>query len=313
MKRKCLILCCLLVLVLAAASCSSRAADTTAASNSRKGVSSEMIAMEEPAMVEEAANDYDDYEAGSGMVPSYNAERVVIKNADLSLIVIDPAAALETIGNMADEKGGFVVNSNIHKITSTTGKELPAGYITIRVPAEILDETLAEIKALVEDADTDILNESVSGQDVTSEVTDLESRLRNLESAESQLLDIMDNATDTEDVMSVFTELTSIRENIEVIEGQLKYYQESAKLSAISINLQAKEAVAPITIGGWRPSLTLQRAAQALLDGLKFIANALIWIVIFVTPIALVLGLPIYFIIKSAKKRRMKKKEEKKA
>jgi len=311
MKRKRLIICCLLVFLLAAASCSSKAADSITSSN-RQGVSSEMIAMEEPAMAKEAAYDYDDYEAGSGAVPSYNVERVVIKNADLSLIVVDPAAALETISRMAEEKGGFVVNSNIYKITSTTGKELPAGYITIRVPAEMLDDTLAEIKALVEDADTDILSESVSGQDVTSEVTDLESRLRNLESAESQLLDIMDNATDTEDVMSVFTELTSIREDIEIIQGQLQYYQESAKLSAISINLQAKEAVAPITIGGWRPSLTLQRAAQALIDGLKFVANALIWIVICIAPIALVIGLPIYFIIKSAKKRRMKKKEEKK-
>jgi hypothetical protein len=311
MKRKRLIMCCLLVFLLAAASCSSKAADSVMTS-SRQGVASEMIAMEEPAMAKEAAYDYDDYEAG-GAVPSYNVERVVIKNADLSLIVVDPAAALETISRMAEEKGGFVVNSNIYKITSTTGKELPAGYITIRVPAEILEDTMDEIKALVEDADTDILSESVSGQDVTSEVTDLESRLRNLESAESQLLDIMDNATNTEDVMSVFTELTSIREDIEIIQGQLQYYQESAKLSAISINLQAKEAVAPITIGGWRPSLTLQRAAQALIDGLKFVANALIWIVICIAPIALVIGLPIYFIIKSAKKRRMKKKEEKKA
>lgn len=270
-----------------------------------------MIAMEEPAMVEEAAYDYADYEAG-GAVPSYDVERVVIKNADLSLVVIDPTAALETISQMADEKGGFVVNSNIYKVTTNSGKEVPAAYITIRVPAETLDETLAEIKALVEDVDIDVLNESVSGQDVTSEVTDLESRLRNLQSAESQLLDIMANATDTEDVMSVFKELTSIREDIEVIQGQLQYYQESAKLSAVSINLQAKEAVAPITIGGWRPSLTLQRAAQALINGLKFIANALIWIVIFVAPIALVIGLPVYFIIKAAKKRRMMKKAEKK-
>ncbi len=212
---------------------------------------------------------------------------------------------------MANEKGGFVVNSYVYKVTSASGEELPAATVTIRVPAEMLDETLAEIKALVEDADVDILSESVSGQDVTSEVTDLESRLRNLQQAEAQLLEIMDNATDTEDVIAVFQELTSIREDIEVLQGQLQYYQESAKLSAISITLQAKEAVAPITIGGWRPSLTLQRAAQALVNGLKFLANALIWIVIFVAPIALVIGLPVYFIIKASKKRRLKKKAEK--
>jgi len=210
---------------------------------------------------------------------------------------------------MADEKGGYVVSSNVYKVTSASGEELPAATVTIRVPAEQLEETLVEIKALVEDADVDILSESISGQDVTSEVTDLESRLRNLQQAEEQLLEIMDNATDTEDVMAVFQELTAIREDIEVLQGQLQYYQESAKLSAIYINLQAKEAVAPITIGGWRPSLTLQRAAQALVDGLKFLANALIWIVIFVAPIALVIGVPVYFIVKASKKHRLSKKK----
>lgn len=304
MKRNHLIICFVLFAVLATA-CSSRAANSEAISD-EKAYRSDMIAMEAPAVAEEAS-----YDSEAGVVPSYDVERVVIKNADLSLVVTDPVTALETISRMANEKGGFVVNSYVYKVTSASGEELPAATVTIRVPAEMLDETLAEIKALVEDADVDILSESVSGQDVTSEVTDLESRLRNLQQAEAQLLEIMDNATDTEDVIAVFQELTSIREDIEVLQGQLQYYQESAKLSAISITLQAKEAVAPITIGGWRPSLTLQRAAQALVNGLKFLANALIWIVIFVAPIALVIGLPVYFIIKASKKRRLKKKAEK--
>ncbi len=301
MKKNRLIICFILVTVLVTA-CSAKAASSEAIYD-EKGYSGEMAAMEAPAINEVS---YD-----SGAVPAYNVERVVIKNADLSLVVVDPAAALDTISKMADEKGGFVVNSNVYKVTSASGEELPAATLTIRVPAEQLDETLAEIKALVEDAKVDILSESVSGQDVTSEVTDLESRLRNLQQAEEQLLEIMANATATEDVIAVFQELTTIREDIEVLQGQLQYYQESAKLSAISITLQAKEAVAPITIGGWRPSLTLQRAAQALIDGLKFIANALIWIVIFVAPIALVIGVPIYFIVKASKKRRSKKKAEK--
>ena len=303
MKRKRLFIS-LLLLVFSITSCS-MARSSSETVSSEKMYSADQVAMEEvPAVAEEAVY-------ASGAVPSYDVERIVIKNADLSLVVTDPVSALETISQMADEKGGFVVNSYVYKVTSSSGKELPAATITIRVPAEMLEDTLAEIKALVDDPNTDILSETVSGQDVTSEVTDLESRLRNLQHAEAQLLEIMDNATDTEDVMAVFQELITIREDIEVLQGQLKYYQESAKLSAIYINLQAKEAVAPITIGGWRPSLTLQRALQALVDGLKFLANAIIWIVIFVAPIALVIGLPIYFILKAAKKRRLKKKAEK--
>lgn len=304
MKKK-RILIGLILLAAAITSCASKAASYDTVESSGR-FEEEMVAMEAP-MADEGA-----YYKGDS-IQSTNAERIVIKNADLSIVVTDPIAALDSISGMAEQKGGFVVNSYIYKVTSSTGVELPAGNITIRVPAEQLDETLTEIKALVEDADIDVLSESVSGQDVTAEVTDLESRLRNLQQAEEQLLEIMDNATDTEDVISVFQQLTSIREDIEVLQGQLKYYQESARLSAIYVNVQAKEAVAPISIGGWRPALIFQRALQALIDGLKFLANALIWIVIFVAPIALVIGIPVYFIVKASKKRRKNKKSEKKA
>ncbi|HAF62320.1 MAG TPA: hypothetical protein DCK95_08340 [Anaerolineaceae bacterium] len=304
MKKK-RILVGLILLAVAVTSCASKQASDE--SESSRVMAEDMVAGMEAPTVEEAG--------GYGMVDTVkatNAERIVIKNADLSIVVTDPVSALDTIATMAEQKGGFVVNSYVYKVTYSSDVELPAGNITIRVPAELLDETLVEIKALVEDADMDVLSESVSGQDVTSEVTDLESRLRNLQQAEEQLLEIMDNATDTEDVMAVFQQLTSIREDIEVLQGQIKYYQESAQLSAIYVNVQAKEAVSPITIGGWRPSLTVQRALQALIDGLKFLVNALIWIIIFVAPIALVIGLPIYFIVKASKKKRKNQITEKK-
>ncbi|NMB60792.1 MAG: DUF4349 domain-containing protein [Chloroflexi bacterium] len=302
MKRKNLLIT-LLLFSLAAASCSSKAASPAMAVSSR-GVADEMMAAEAPAMEEKASGANDS-------VTSTDTSRIVIKNADISLVVEDPLSAVDAINQMAVDKGGFVVNSYTYKVTSSYETQLPAANITIRVPAELLDETLAQLKAMVGDPELDILSESVSGQDVTGEVTDLESRLRNLQQAETQLLEIMDNATTTEDVMSVFQQLTSIRGDIEVLQGQIKYYRESAQLSAISINLQSKEAVAPITVAGWRPSLVLQRAIQALVDGLKFLVNALIWLVIFVAPIVLIIGLPIYLIIRASKKRSMKKKAEK--
>jgi len=236
-----------------------------------------------------------------------DTERIVIKNASLSIVVPDPSSAMESITDMAEDMGGFVVNLNMYKTTTSQGLEVPTANITVRVPAEKLDQALKQIKDLVGDPEIDILNEDISGQDVTSEVTDLESRLRNLEAAEEQLLKIMDNATETEDVISVFRELTSVRGEIEVIQGQVKYYRESAQLSAISIYLQAKAALEPITIGGWQPGMEAQRALQALIDGGKFLVNMLIWLLIFVVPILAVIFLPIFFVIRFLKKRKQKK------
>jgi hypothetical protein len=263
--------------------------------------------MEEEAFyAEEAAMDSELSTEGAA-----GGERIVIKNADLSIIVTDPAAAMETIGEMAEGMDGFIVYSNLYKTTTSQGLEVPNANITVRVPAEKLEDAMAQIKALVEDAEVDIINENISGEDVTSQVTDLESRLRNLEAAETQLQEIMEDADETEDVIAVYRELTNVRGEIEVIEGQIQYYRESARLSAISVYLQAKAAVEPITIGGWQPGVEAQRAIQALVNGGRAIVDVLIWLVLFAVPMLAIIFLPIFLIVRAIRKRKAKKAAEK--
>jgi len=240
-----------------------------------------------------------------------SSDRIVIKNAALSIVVEDPSTTMEKISSMAEKTGGFVVNSNLYKVTKDAGIEVPEGNITIRVPAEILDQTLTEIKSLVSNPDEDVLSENISGEDVTREYTDLESRLRNLEETEKQLNDILDQARTTEDVMTVFNQLTSVREQIEIIKGQIQYYEESARLSAISINILASEGIQPLTIGQWQPFGIALNALQALIKALKFLVNSLIWIILFLLPIALLIFLPLWLIWKAVRSIYRKRKSKK--
>jgi hypothetical protein len=234
-------------------------------------------------------------------------ERIVIKNANLSIAVKDPVSSMQTISKMAEEMGGYMVSSNTYKTTTYNGIEVPTASITVRVPAGKLDDALSQIKGLVEDTGTDIINENVTGQDVTSQVNDLDSQLRNSQAAETQLLDIMSKAKTTEDVMTVFQELKAVRQEIEVLQGQIKYYKESASLSAISVDLQAKEAIEPITVAGWKPGLQAQKALQSLVKGGQYLVNFLIWFVIFALPLLAVIFLPIYFIVKAVRNRKANK------
>ena len=237
--------------------------------------------------------------------PTVNTvDRIVIKNASLSLAVVDPVSSMQSIVNMAEGMGGYVVSSKVYKTTSSDGVEHPAADVTVRVPFEKMDGALIQIKALVPDTKTDILNENVSGKDVTKEYTDTESRLNNLKAAETQLVKIMAAATTTEDVMAVFRELTSVREQIEVLQGQLNYYNEAARLSAVSINLKAKEAIKPITVAGWQPGLEVQKSLQSLVKGLTLLVNLLIFILIVLAPLVLIIGLPIYLIGRAVRKHR---------
>jgi len=237
--------------------------------------------------------------------------RMVIKNASLSIVVEEPGVSLEAISKLASDLGGFVVSSNLYRTQTANGLEVPQANITIRVPADTLDQALAEIKS----GAGQILSENVSGQDVTQEYTDLESRLRNLERAEEQLSEIMEQAWETEDVLVVYNRLVEVQEQIELIKGQMKYYEQSAELSAISINIQANEAVQPLKIGNWQPVGVAKRALQALINTLKFLADMLIWTVLYILPVALILFFPVRWLwrwLKKGSAKRKARKEQKK-
>jgi hypothetical protein len=239
--------------------------------------------------------------------PEETAERIVIKNASLDIIADHPDQVLDTIGKMAEEMGGFIVSANLYQDSLPSGAQVPRGSITIRVPAERLDEAISRIE---EQSDQPVQNKTINSQDVTREYIDLQSRLRNLEAAESQLLKIMDQATKTEDVLSVHNQLTQVREQIEVTKGQIQYYEQSARLSSISTNILPTELVEPLSIGGWQPVGVARNAVQALINGLQILVNAGIWLVLFMLPILLVIFLPLFFIARALLRWRARRKEK---
>ncbi|MGD2162876.1 MAG: DUF4349 domain-containing protein [Anaerolineales bacterium] len=238
-------------------------------------------------------------------------ERLVIRNANLTLVVEDPAASVAEISALADSMGGFVVSSNVYESTFEQNVRATRASITVRIPAERLNEALAQIKA---DA-FEVRSENISGQDVTQEYTDLQSRLRNLEAAEEELREIMGSLTKAEDVLRVYESLRQVREEIEVIKGRMQYFEQSARLSAVTIELLPDVVSQPLQIGRWQPQGTAKEALQTVIRAFQFLADAAIWIVILVIPILLVLSLPFWvirwFIIRRRNRKQQSKETEK--
>lgn len=250
----------------------------------------------------------DNNEEASGKTSAI--DRMMIYNADLEIAVVDPDAVMQTIIEMAEAEGGFVVSSNSYK-TYSNDRTLPRANITVRVPAEKLEAIMEDIKALTPNPEEDVISENVSGSDVTSEYTDLESRLRNLEAAEEALVALMEDARDPEDVLAIFDELTYYRGEIEVVKGRMKYLEESADLSALTVNIVAKESLQPIEIVGWQPKGTAKRAVEALIEAVQFVGDAAIWFGIYCLPFLIPLGIAAYFLIRLIRKRRAAKKADK--
>ncbi|MBM3181357.1 MAG: DUF4349 domain-containing protein [Chloroflexi bacterium] len=247
--------------------------------------------MEQPAMAPEAgmAADRATTNSGSGL-PAAAIERIVIKNADLAIVVSDVERRMKNIQIMSEQMGGFVVSSNLYQSYTSDYVEVPEAQVLIRVPSEKLEEAMDQIKKDV----VEVQSESISGQDVTSEYVDLKSRLKNLEAAEAQLDEILKQATKTEDVINVFNQLVYYREQIELVKGQIKYYDEAASLSAISVRLIAEETIQPLVIGKWEPKGIALEAVQDLIDFLKGFTEFVIRFVIYILPVWIIIGIPLY-------------------
>jgi len=237
-------------------------------------------------------------------------ERLVIKNADLAIVVKDPQARMKQISDLAVEMGGYVVSSNLYQsYYGPNSIEVPEATIAIRVPSEKLDEALEKIKA----GATDIQYENVSGQDVTSQYVDLQSQLKAKQAAEKKLLEILDQATKAEDVLAIYLQVQTVQTEIEQLKGQIKYLEESADLSAISVRLIAEEGTQPIEVGPWKPEGAAKAAIQDLIFFVQNFAEFLIRFVLYNLPALILIGIPLYLVFLGGRAlfRRFRKQNEK--
>ena len=80
-------------------------------------------------------------------------------------------------------------------------------------------------------------NETVSGQDVTDEFVDLESRLRNLNATADRIRDFMDQAQDVDESLVVSARLGEVEAEIEQVKGRINFLKDRAAFSTITIQI----------------------------------------------------------------------------
>ncbi|MGD8807771.1 MAG: DUF4349 domain-containing protein, partial [Chloroflexota bacterium] len=195
--------------------------------------------------------------------------------------------------------GGWLVSSDLYESSG-----YKRGSVTIRIPAERFDDAVAEIKAMA----LEVRSESTSSQDVTEEYVDLESRLANLEATADRVRGFLDEARNVEDALDVNRELSSLEGDIEVIKGRMQYLSQSAAYSTLTVNLIPDEISQPVEIGGWRPEGVAKDAIETLVSTLQTLADAAIWAGIFCLPLAVLAGVPLFFIGRAVYRRRRRRR-----
>jgi hypothetical protein len=110
------------------------------------------------------------------------AQPMIVRTADLSIAVTDIAAAVSQITQLTNTNNGYVVSAN-----QTSADKSITGVISIRIPANQFESIMSALQTMA----VKVTSENVSASDVSQEYTDLSSKLRNLQTAESQLTLIM--------------------------------------------------------------------------------------------------------------------------
>jgi len=221
-----------------------------------------------------------------------DTERMIIRTADLSIVVTDAAQAQQAVIDAVQGMDGYVADSS----TWRENEQLRA-RITVRVPAEKLDALLAAIKAQA----VRVEQENIKGQDVTEEYTDLNAQLTNLEATETELRELLTEVRQktqkAEDVLQVYRELSNVRGQIEQLKGRMQYLSTMTAMATVNVDLIPDVLAKPVVEPGWRPLETLKGAGRALVNTLKGLATALIWLVVYVVPVLTVIAVPIALIV----------------
>jgi hypothetical protein len=240
-----------------------------------------MAPVAESAIVDSAAN--------TAAQPPADQQRLIIRNADMTIVATDTEAALAQIAQMAENGGGWVVSSNVYQSSETT----KSGYVQIRVPSEGFQSVLDAIAGLA----VRVESLSTSGQDVTEEYVDLSSQLANLEATAARVRAFLDDTTRVEDALAVNAELSRLEGEIAVIKGRMQFLEQSSAFSSITVNVTPDELAQPIQVAGWQPSGVAKQAIETLVSALQALANLLIWFVIVALPILLLILIPFALII----------------
>jgi hypothetical protein len=229
--------------------------------------------------------------------------RLIIKKAEVALLVENTDTAINRSLGIVTEYGGYVVSNR-----TWFQDEGKYATLTIGVPAEYFEEMLRRLKELA----VTVSNETVSGQDVTDEFVDLESRLVNLEATAARIREFLAQAKTVEESLQVSNQLSAIEAEIEQVKGRMAYLKDRAAFSTITLQI-APHVLVPTptptpsptptaTPEPWSAGRTFNQATTVTSSAAQTLfqtsVDVLIWMVVVILPFAAPVVLVIWITFK---------------
>lgn len=158
----------------------------------------------------------------------------LIKRANLVLSVESVEEGFNQVREIVAAQQGDVLS-----LTDQGDRQRRISF-SLRVPQERLDATLDALTEIGE-----VRSRSISTEDVSNQLVDIQARLSNARKSETALQEIMSRSGDISDVLEVSRELSNVRQSIEQMAAQQKALTTQVRYSTITLSLQSAIAQSP--------------------------------------------------------------------
>ncbi|QBP39723.1 DUF4349 domain-containing protein [Paenisporosarcina antarctica] len=169
--------------------------------------------------------------------PEATTERMIIHKAIMSVNVKELKKAQSNIEKKVTQYEGYIVESSVYKENDDTS----SGKMIVRIPEKHFQAFLLD----AEGEAADVIERNVTGQDVTEQFVDLQSRVKSKRAVEERLLEFMSNAQKTEDLLKISADLAKVQEEIEVMVGNMKFLENQTSFSTIELTMYENRVVVP--------------------------------------------------------------------
>ena len=222
----------------------------------------------------------DDEGAGQGDNAAVRDGAKIIRTGSLQMEVSDVPAALTAARNSILRLGGFIGASQQYR----DGDDVFA-TITYRIPVDRWEDALDALRSLGTE-----VGEQTDSADVTSQLVDLDARIRNLRTSETALVGYLANATRIEDLLEIESRLAEVRGQIEQLAAQKVGLEDQVAYATLAVTFGTETKVIEVAAKSWDALSEVEQAGASLLGFLQAIATAGIWFAIVWLPILLVIG-----------------------
>lgn len=156
-------------------------------------------------------------------------EPMIARTANLTLVTKDFDASRAAIERIARQHQGYIAKL---EASGSAGSARTLNAM-LRIPASQLDQALGELKQQGR-----VVQESLSGEEVTRQYADLNARLSNARVTEQRLNAILSNRTGkVSDVLEVEQEIARVRGEIERMDAERKNLENRVSYATVEVTL----------------------------------------------------------------------------